>query len=150
VRAARTAATFPASVPEAEALWYDTARWADWVDGLARVVVVRGDWPEVGATVSWESGPAGRGQVTETVIAHRPGAGQTLEVTDDAIRGRQQIAFAREGAAVGIELSLAYEIRRRTPLTPIVDLLFIRRAMVASLDLTLTRFGAHLQGEAHS
>jgi hypothetical protein len=150
MRTARVARTFEASVSEAERLWYDTARWIEWVEGLERVVGTRGAWPGVGATVSWESGPAGRGHVTETVIAHEPLSGQTLEVTDDSIRGRQQIAFSPEPPGVRVELSLAYDIRRRSPLTAVIDLLFIRRAMVASLEQTLTRFGASLESAARS
>jgi hypothetical protein len=145
MRTARVARTFEASVPEAETLWYDTARWTDWVDGLERVVAVQGDWPNAGATVSWESGPAGRGQVTETVIAYEPRRDQTLEVSDDAIRGRQHVAFSPEPPGVRVELSLGYQIRRRSPVTPLIDLLFIRRAMTASLEHTLTRFGASLE-----
>jgi Polyketide cyclase / dehydrase and lipid transport len=150
MRTARVARTFAASVSEAERLWYDTARWAEWVEGLERIVDVHGDWPGVGATVAWASGPAGRGHVTETVIAHDPLGGQTLEVTDDAIRGRQQIAFSPEPPGVRVELSLAYELRRRSPLTAVIDPLFIRRAMVASLEQTLARFGASLDAAARS
>ena len=52
--------------------WYDTGRWVAWVDGLDAVVSVDGDWPRVGATVSWQSGPAGRGRVTERVVGYEP------------------------------------------------------------------------------
>jgi hypothetical protein len=145
VRTARVARTFAASVPEAESLWYDTARWAQWVEGLEQVLGVEGDWPSTGATVSWRSGPAGRGHVTEHVVDHEPRQGQTLEVSDDSIHGRQRVAFSPEPPEVRVELSLAYQIRRRSPVTPLIDLLFIRRAMTASLEQTLSRFGASLE-----
>jgi Polyketide cyclase / dehydrase and lipid transport len=145
MRTVRATHVFAASVADAETLWYDTSRWADWVDGLDRVVTVEGDWPQPGATVTWQSGPAGRGGVTERVIKHEPLAGQTLEVSDDSMRGEQTIAFAPEDADVRVTLSLAYRITRRSPVTPLIDLLFIRRAMADSLDLTLARFGANLQ-----
>src|SRR6202042_1954757 len=93
VRAARAAQTFDATVAEAERCWYDTSRWSLWVDGLDRVVEVDGDWPGAGATVTWQSGPAGRGRVVERVIAHKALEGQALEVTDSSIRGRQSVAF---------------------------------------------------------
>ena len=67
--------------------WYDTRRWPAWVDGLDRVVDVAGDWPQAGASVTWESGPAGRGRVIERVVSHEALAGQTLEVQDDSITG---------------------------------------------------------------
>jgi hypothetical protein len=145
VRTVRVQETFAASLPDAEAHWYDTGRWPEWVDGLERVLAVEGDWPAAGSAVRWQSGPAGRGSVSERVLAHEPLQGQTLEVSDDSIRGEQAIAFTPEPPGVHVELSLAYEIRRRSPLTPLIDRLFIRGAMIASLEQTLSRFGASLE-----
>jgi hypothetical protein len=136
--------TFPASVYEAETLWYDTDRWASWVDGLDRVERVAGEWPGVGGIVSWESGPAGRGRVTERVASYEPRSGQTVEVEDDSIRGRQSVAFMPEDDAVSVELTLEYEIKRRSPLTPLIDLLFIRPAFRGSIQATLHHFGVEL------
>ena len=41
---------------------------------------------------------------------------------------------------------LAYALRRRNPVTAVVDTLFIRRAMADALAHTLERFGAALEG----
>ena len=58
-----------------------TCRWPAWVDGLERVLdVSRAAGPQRGGRIAWESGPAGRGRVTETVIAYAPLGGQTVEV----------------------------------------------------------------------
>ncbi len=130
---------------EAERCWYDTGRWSHWVDGLDRVLSVDGGWPQVGAGVIWESGPAGRGRVSERVLAYEPCAGQTVEVQDGSIRGRQSVAFARVDAGVEVALTLEYELTRRSIVSPLVDALFIRRAMAVSLGTTLTRFGAELE-----
>ena len=140
----RVAQSFDASVHEAETCWYDTSRWPSWVEGLEQVVAVDGDWPAVGSRVRWRSGPAGRGSVTETVVAHTPLAGQTVTVDDDSIRGRQSVSFTPVDAGVEVALALEYAIKRRSFITPLVDLLFIRRAMAASLRATLMRFGAEL------
>jgi uncharacterized membrane protein len=137
--------TFPGSVHEAESVWYDTDRWARFIDGLERVERVAPEWPAVGAEVSWRSGPAGRGQVAERVVAYEPLEGQEVEVRDDSIRGRQRISFTPDDGDVTVELSLTYELKRRSPLMALVDLLFIRRAMTASLSSTLHRFGAELE-----
>jgi hypothetical protein len=140
----RESATFPASVHQAESCWYETGRWPQFVDELARVREVNGPWPEVGASVVWESGPAGRGTVTERVIAHQALSGQTVAVEDDAMVGEQTVWFVPAADGVEMVLELTYRIKRRNPLTPLVDLLFIRRLMGASLRRTLSRFGAEL------
>jgi hypothetical protein len=141
------ALSFPGTVHEAETCWYDHVRWPRWVDGLERVLDVTAGWPAAGGRIVWQSGPAGRGRVSETVTAYAPLGGQRVDVDDDSITGRQTVAFApAQGAqdAVEIALSLEYEIKRRSIVTPLVDRLFIRRAMESSLKATLMRFGVEL------
>ena len=144
----RVAASFPGSVHEAETCWYDVARWPAWVDGLSRVVGVEGKWPEPGSTVTWESGPAGRGTMREQVTAHEPLTGLTLEVEDDSTSATEWIEFTPSGGAAGrevqVEITLDYALKRRSPLNALVDLLFIRRLVVTSLRATLTQFGVEL------
>ncbi len=136
--------TFAATVQEAECQWYDTSRWEKWVDGLDRVVSTHAPWPNVGGEVTWESGPAGRGRVIETVVAYAAAEGQTVEVADDAITGRQTVSFAPVTDEVEVTLRLDYRLRRRSSVTPVVDVLFIRREMSLSLSRSLARFGARL------
>jgi uncharacterized membrane protein len=146
-RAVAVALKFPGTVHEAESCWYDTAGWPAWVEGLAEVMEVSGDWPAVGAEVVWQSGPAGRGRVSERVVAHELLAGQTVEVRDDSIRGRQSVSFSPASEEeVEITLRLEYELHKRSLFTPILDALFIRRAIAQSLRDTLSRFGAELEG----
>jgi hypothetical protein len=144
MRIAQAAAVFPGTVSEAEEAWYDTSRWPRWVAGLACVQSVSDAWPSAGE-VRWESGPAGRGAVVERVVRYQQLTGQTVAVEDDSIRGTQTVSFVPQDANVSVTLSLAYELKRRSPLLPLVDLLFIRRAMTRSLEQTLSRFGAELQ-----
>jgi uncharacterized membrane protein len=136
--------TLPGTVHEAQTCWYDTGRWPSWVDQLARVNEVTGDWPAIGASVVWESGPAGRGTVVERVIAYEPLTGQTNEVEDDSIRGRQSVTFTPVQDSVQVSLTLEYEVRKRSVFTPLVDVLFIRGAQERSLQATLARFAAEL------
>jgi Polyketide cyclase / dehydrase and lipid transport len=140
----RVRTVLPGSVHEAEGCWYDTSRWPEWVDSLARIVSVEGDWPRTGASVVWDSTPAGRGRVREHVIAYEALGGQTLAVQDETLEGRQRVSFEPAQGGVQVQLSLAYSIRRRSPLTPLVDRLFVRRAVALSLTKTLERFGAVL------
>jgi uncharacterized membrane protein len=145
VRVVTAAETYPGSVHEAERLWYDTDLWPRFIDGLESVEEVTPNWPGVGAEVRWRSGPAGRGQVAERVIAYELLDGQEVEVQDDSILGRQRISFTPEDGNVTVELSLTYSLKGRSPLMALVDLLFIRRAMTTSLQSTLHRFGAELE-----
>jgi polyketide cyclase/dehydrase/lipid transport protein len=145
MRTVRVTQMVAGTVDEVERRWYDTGRWSSWVDGVERVLDVSGPWPKAGARVTWQSGPAGRGRVVERVVEHQPLRGQTSDVSDPSIRGRQSVAFAAAGDGVEVTLTLSYELQRRSPVTPVVDLLFIRRAMASSLQTTLARF-AHDRG----
>ena len=131
-----------------EHAWYDTARWSQWVDGLEEIVEIAQPWPALGGRIVWQSGPAGRGTVTERVVEHTPGAGQSVAVTDGEIEGEQTVLFTATGqrTAAGqgtrVELELSWALRRRNPLTAIVNALFIRRAVGDALGRTLERFAA--------
>jgi hypothetical protein len=52
------------------------------------------------------------------------------------------VAFTPVDEHVEVKLSLEYEIKQSSFFTPLIDLLFIRRAMAASLRATLARFAA--------
>jgi hypothetical protein len=147
MRTVRVTRSFPGSVHEAETLWYDTSRWPTWIDGLAHVAKVEGPWPDTGAKVIWDSHPAGRGRVVERVLAHDQLAGQSLAVEDESIRGRQTVVFSPADGSVEVDLSLEYELKKRSIVTPLIDVLFIRRAMATSLATTLARFGVELSAE---
>jgi uncharacterized membrane protein len=144
MRSVRVAHTFDGTVHEAETCWYDTRRWPAWVDGLERIVEVSEGWPNLGAIVRWQSGPAGRGDVVERVVEFEPLERQTVQVQDSSIEGRQSVAFTPVPDGVQVTLELGYELVRRSPLTPLLDALFIRRAMASSLQATLSRFGVEL------
>ncbi len=136
-------------IAQAEALWYDSARWPSFVDGLKHVHAVEGDFPQAGAVIKWESFPGGRGRVLEKVIAYEPRSGQQLEVRDTQISGRQTLTFGPppDGDGVRLELELEYAVTKRSIFTPLVDLLFVRRAQTDSLRRTLLRFARELEAE---
>jgi hypothetical protein len=132
--------TVPVAPAVAERCWYDTDGWPAWVEGLEEVVAVDGDWPHAGSSVTWLSSPAGRGRVTERVVLFDPAGGHSADVQDDSIRGRQTVTFEPTGGGVRITLRLQYDIRAASLITPLVDALFVRRAMKASLGHTLDHF----------
>jgi hypothetical protein len=144
---ARASVIVPGRAADAEVLWYDPTRWPSWVDGFGHIVKLEGEWPEVGARVLWQSPPGGRGMVEERVVAYEIRAGQTLEIEDETFRGRQVVTFTPRPEDVEVTLTLEYEIKDRNPLTPAVDLLFVRRAMTDALRRTLSRFSNERKAE---
>ena len=82
--------------------------------------------------------------MSERVIDHEPLQGLTLQVQDESISARQSVTFTPVDAGVTVELKLDYEISKRSIVTGVIDLLFIRRAMERSITTTLARFGAEL------
>ena len=136
----------PGLASEAEALWYDPIRWPAWVDGFGHVVELADGWPAEGR-VAWNSTPGGRERVVETVMAYEPRAGQTLAVEDSKLSGTQRVAFTPGADSVKVTLSLEYELKERAPLTWLLDALFVRRAITASLRRTLTRFARERRGD---
>jgi Polyketide cyclase / dehydrase and lipid transport len=139
--------TVPGRAADAEALWYDANRWPAWIDGFGHVVKLEGDWPQPGARLLWDSRPSGRGRVVERVVAYEPRRGQTLEVEDERLEGTQTVAFEPAGDEVRVTLALEYRLKQRGPLAVLIDPLFIRRSLRASLSRTLTRFGHERRAE---
>ena len=139
----------PGLASEAEALWYDPVRWAAWIDGFGHVVELSESWPASGR-LTWKSPPGGRGRVLETVESYEPRAGQTLRVEDSRLRGTQRVVFAPGPDAVTVTLELDYELKERRPLTWLVDALFVRREIAASLRRTLVRFARERRADAES
>jgi hypothetical protein len=136
----------PGLASEAEALWYDPVRWPAWIDGFGHVVELSDGWPAEGRLV-WNSRQGGRERVIETVTAYEARGGQTLAVEDSRLRGTQRVDFTPGPDAVKITLSLDYELKERAPLTWLLDALFVRRAIVASLRRTLERFARERRGD---
>ncbi len=135
-------------ISAAEELWYDQHRWPSFIEGFAHVVAAEGQWPRRGAQVTWDSVRAGRGRVVERVVAYEPRIGQTVAVDDPRLSGTQRIAFeGREGGTVMVSLELEYGLKSPGFAGPVVDLLFVRRALGDSLRRTLERFALELETE---
>lgn len=139
----RASAELTAPVGLAARLWTDTRRWPTFVDGFGHVLEQTGDWPEPGGKVVWQSGPAGRGRVTERIL-ERSENHVVTEVFEEQLHGRQSIWF--EPGTVLLELD--YELTGRGPLRRLTDVLFIRRALGMALDRTLRRFSTEAEDEA--
>ena len=147
MRTARAGATVALTPEAAFRLWTDVARWPSFVEGFDHAVEVSSDWPAEGAKVVWQSGPGGRGRVTEKVL--QSGAERLrTRVNEEALDGEQEVWFAEDVAGTRVELRLDYELSRYGPLRALADLLFIRRALRDSLRRTLGRFRVEAEEEA--
>jgi len=146
---AKTSLEVPGLASEAEALWYDPVRWGAWVDGFGHVVELSKAWPANGR-LTWNSLPGGRGRVMETVSSYEPRAGQTLSVEDSRLHGTQRVAFAPGPDEVTVTLELDYELKERNALTWLVDGLFVRREIAASLRRTLIRFARERRADTEA
>ena len=135
-------------IAAAEDLWYDHRRWPTFVEGFANVVKRDGEWPREGSRVVWDSVIDGRGRVVERVTDFQPRVGQAVEVEDPRLKGVQRVAFEARGSdAIEVSLELDYRLKSPSFGGPIVDLLFVRRALADSLQRTLSRFARELEVE---
>jgi hypothetical protein len=144
---ASASALVPGRVSDAESLWYDLRRWPAFVDGFASVVQRDDPWPQRGATLIWDSTPHGRGRVIERVVGYELRDGQSVDYEDEKTEGTQKVVFAAEGEHTRVTLTMQYRMKDRNPLTPVVDFLFVRRAVNDSLRRTVTRFAHERQGD---
>jgi hypothetical protein len=134
-------AVAPGPPAEAEALWFDLGRWPAFVDGFATVVSRDPEWPRAGKLV-WRSTPHGRGTVHERVL--EPGVS---EFHDDKLSGTQRVGFEPHGEHTRVTLAMEYRIEESNALTPVVDLLFVRRAVRDALQRTVVRFAREREGD---
>jgi hypothetical protein len=147
VRTASARATVPLQPDEALRLWMDPARWPTFVEGFARVLERSPDWPAEGERIVWESGPDGRGRVTEKVVEAASDRFATM-VFEDALMGRQMLRVAPHTTGAEVELSLEYTLVKYGPFRWLADAIFIRRALRDSLIRTVNRFAVEAQEEA--
>lgn len=146
-RQASASARVPLEPEAAVALWSDLRRWPSFVEGFARLASESGGWPGEGAKAVWESGPGGRGTVTEKVTGRAPGTFST-RVVEQRLFGIQTFrADAAEGGS-HVEVTLDYELTSESPLRGLTDVLFIRRALRDSLARTLRRYAVEADDEA--
>ena len=136
----------PGRVPDAEALWYDPARWPVWVEGFGHVLEVGDGWPAAGARVVWAGPPGGRERVVERVLRREPGSGE-VQVEDPRVRGRRTASFTPAGDGVTLDVSFDYELKLAPALSWAMDLLVERRRQSAALRRSLARFARERAGD---
>jgi hypothetical protein len=125
-------------------LWSEFERWATFVEGFGQVARLEGRWPEVGASVSWDSTPYGRGRVIERVRQSTPGSELVVEVDEDRLTALKRLTLGpiEHGVRAGVELD--YRLRGSRWLNVAVDWLFVRRALRDALTRELQAVAAEL------
>jgi len=124
-------------------LYFDRERWAAWVDGFASVVSASGGYPEKGGELRWRSTPAGRGDVTERVLAHEPRSLHRIAFEDPSTKGELETRFemrpagADEVRVTQVTQKLDYRLTSGGLLAPVTDVLFIRSQQRKSLQRSL-------------
>ncbi len=133
---------------EAAALWRDPRRWSAFVEGFQRIEELGDAWPDPGTRIVWDSGPGGRGRVTEKVADNGP-TRFVIKVYEDRLYGTQTAVFTPDpDGGAQVRLTLQYELTADNPFNPLTDVLFIRRALRDALGRTLRRFAVEAQEEA--
>jgi hypothetical protein len=132
-----------ATLKEVWDLYFEPSRWPSWVDGFSELESESG-YPEVGGMLRWRSNRAGRGEVTERVLAHEPRKRHLISFKDPESEGELETTFEIDGDGVRVTQRMRYTVLHPGLLGPLTDLLFVRRQVAASLARSL----ANLRVEA--
>jgi hypothetical protein len=146
-RRAAATAEVPLEPEAAVELWSDLRRWPSFMEGFARLVSESGGWPAQGAKAVWESGPGGRGRVTEKVT-QRSAHTFAARVMEERLVGVQTFRAEPADGGARVEVALEYELTSPSPLRALTDILFIRRALRDSLARTLRRYAVEADDDA--
>src|SRR5262245_39447106 len=134
-------AAHPAAVWD---LYFDPERWPDWVDQFASVVSSDG-YPEVGGTLLWRSGRAGRGEVTERVVEHQPRVRHRIEFSDPEAEGELLTVFEPTNEGTRLHQEFTCSLRDAGFFARAADVFFVRSQMRASLTRSLAGLQAELE-----
>ena len=133
--------------------YFEPETWPAWVDQFARVESSDG-YPDAGGTLRWQSGAAGRGEVTEKVLVHEPRTRHRISFRDPESEGELEVRFSIEpGGGTGrtkVEQELEYSITSGGALSALTDVLFVRSQMRRSLQRSLGRLRAEVMDAARA
>ena len=127
----------PATLAETWGIYFNRSNWNAWVDEFRGIDSISEDYPEAGSRLVWHSGPAGRGQVTETVLEHEPRRLHRIRYADPSSEGEQATSFRIEGEGTRVGLELDYSLVSGGIFNKVTDVLFIRSQMAQMLIRSL-------------
>jgi uncharacterized membrane protein len=132
--------TVQASLADAWDYYFQPRGWPAWVDGFHAVDGSHG-YPEEGGTLIWSSTPAGRGQVTEQVLAHEPRKLHRISFTDPESSGELETTFEISGdEKTTVGLQLTYALASGGAFAWLAERFFVRGQVAKSLRRTLLRY----------
>ncbi len=130
----------------AAALWWDTTRWASFVDGFSHVAKREDGWPQPGGRLVWDARPdSQRGRVVEHVRDRDAAGGGSSELEDARLDGSQEVRFAATGSGTLVTVQLRYATK--APAAPLADLVYVRRRLRRALARTLERYAREVAME---
>ena len=136
-----------ASLADTWTRYFDPEGWPVWVEGFERVERADG-YPDAGGTLVWRSNAAGRGTVTERVLAHEPRTLHRISFSDPQSSGELTTRFAIEGEKIRVTLELDYKIGGGGLLAQVTDVFFARSQVSGSMRRSLAEFRADVETRA--
>lgn len=137
-----------ASIAETWNGYLDPRGWSTWVDAFQGVVANDG-YPQQGGKLTWRSTPAGRGEVTEEVLAHEPRRLHHVAFSDPTMSGELVTRFEGEGSGTKVSQSLEYRLAERGPFA-VLGAFFVKSQIARSLDRTLGDLKAYVEEVANA
>lgn len=119
-----------------------------WVDAFQSVVAAEG-YPAEGGTLTWRSTPAGRGEVTETVLEHETRRTHRIAFSDPTMTGELSTRFAVEGQGTRVTQTLDYRLAERGVFA-FLGAFFVKSQVARSVQRTLAALKAFVEESAQS
>lgn len=131
--------TVAASLADAWDAYFEPRMWPSWVDSFGSVTALDG-YPQVGGTLRWKSVPAGRGEVTETVLEHEPRRLHRIRFTDPSLQGEMSVSFAIEGEGTKVKAVFEYRVVDPSLFARAAALIFVKPQIRGTLRRSLDAF----------
>ena len=135
-----------ASLADTWDAYFDPSGWSEWVDAFAGVVSTDG-YPLGGGKLTWRTGAAGRGEVSEAIVEHEPRTLHRVRFEDPTMSGELETRFAMEGAGTRVSQTMAYALAERGVFA-FLGALFVRTQVRRSLERSLGGFRAYVADHA--
>jgi hypothetical protein len=125
---------------EVEQLWFDSSRWASWLEGFSHLVTLDDGWPVDGRRVY----DGARGRVLEKILRYTAGSGYSATVEDSRMSGVITVTFETDNVRTRITVELDVEPKEKLAPGP---RWWLRRKLREEWLLSLRRLGYELAAD---